>query len=90
MKRKKINPLRVAAAPLLMLGGCAGLVVAVRATGSIPLALVAGIPFTLVPASVYEWLVHRYVYHREQAGPLAQIYRIYHRGYHAAIFPTWR
>lgn len=49
-----------------------------------------GIVFTLVPASILEWLVHRYVYHRMRFEPLAQIYRIHHRGHHAAIFPTWR
>lgn len=90
MARKTVNPLRVLAASVLMAGVCSGLALAVRASGSIILALAAGIPFTLIPASVYEWLVHRYVYHREQAGPLAQVYRIHHIGHHAAIFPTWR
>jgi hypothetical protein len=90
MKQTTINPLRVAGTTVLMFGVCAGLVAAVRLSDSVAVALAAGIPVTLIPASIYEWLVHRYVYHREQAGPLAQIYRIHHKGHHAAIFPTWR
>lgn len=91
---KRISPVRFAAATTAMLAVCAGLVFCVRATVdeaySIPVALVGGILFTLIPASILEWLVHRYIYHRERLGPLAQIYRIHHQGHHAAIFPTWR
>ncbi len=90
MTHATVNPLRIAGTTLLMLGACAALVAAVRVSGSAAVALAAGIPFVLIPASVYEWLVHRYIYHRKQPGPLAQIYRIHHTGHHAAIFPTWR
>jgi hypothetical protein len=73
---------------------CVGIVLAVRATAdgalSMPVAIIGGALFTLIPASIYEWLVHRYVYHRKSWGPLARIYRIHHRGHHAQIFPTWR
>jgi len=94
MSRKSINPMRFILASAMMLAACAGIVLAVRATGggvySAPVALIGGVFFTLIPASVYEWLVHRYVYHRKRFGPLAQIYRIHHQGHHARIFPTWR
>ncbi|MEZ6073166.1 MAG: hypothetical protein R3C10_23590 [Pirellulales bacterium] len=33
------------------------------------ICLVAGVLFTLVVASVLEWLVHRYIYHRRSWGP---------------------
>ena len=90
MTRTALKPVRVLGMTVLLLGGCFGLAEAVRLSGSLFLGLAAGILFTLVPASIYEWLVHRYIYHREQPGPLAQIYRIHHKGHHAAIFPTWR
>ena len=53
-------------------------------------AVAGGIAFTLIPASIYEWVVHRYVYHHKSRGPLARIYHIHHQGHHAKIFPTWR
>ena len=90
MSQAILKPARIVGTTFLLFGACAALIAAVRLSASIPVALAAGIPFTLIPASIYEWLVHRYVYHRAQPGPLAQIYRIHHRGHHAAIFPTWR
>jgi hypothetical protein len=92
--KKPINPLRLTLMTALMLASCAGIILAVRALHdqiySIPVALVGGMLFTLIPASILEWLVHRYIYHRKRLGPLTQIYRIHHQGHHAAIFPTWR
>jgi hypothetical protein len=41
-------------------------------------------------ASVLEWLVHRYVYHRRLLPFARRIYAIHHRGHHFEIFPTWR
>jgi hypothetical protein len=41
-------------------------------------------------ASVLEWLVHRYVYHRRWLPFARRIYAIHHRGHHFEIFPTWR
>lgn len=94
MPRQRIDPVRFSVATVALLAVCAGLVLLVRAVTpgaySIPVSVIAGIFFTLIPASVLEWLVHRYIYHRKRFGPLAQIFRIHHRGHHAAIFPTWR
>ncbi len=91
---KDLNPVRVGVTTFLLLGACTAIVVTVRLfpaefTG-LPFALAGGVLFTIIPASILEWIVHRYVYHRNRFAPLAQIYRIHHRGHHAAIFPTWR
>ena len=73
---------------------CAGVLIAVRATAqsdyAILVAVLGGVVFTLIPASIYEWLVHRYIYHGKAWGPLGRIYHIHHQGHHAQIFPTWR
>ena len=91
---KNISTGRVVFASAILSVACLGIVLAVRATAddavSIPVAVIGGVLFTLIPASIYEWLVHRYVYHRQSRGPLARIYRIHHQGHHARIFPTWR
>jgi hypothetical protein len=92
--RQRIHPFRFTVVTAGLLGVCAGLVLLVRVVTprahSIPVVVLAGVLFTLIPSSVLEWLVHRYIYHRRRFGPLAQIFRIHHRGHHAAIFPTWR
>lgn len=95
MPKLRIDRLRFSIVTAALLAVCAGLVLLVRAVApggdsALPVAVVSGILFTLIPASVIEWLVHRYIYHRKRFGPLAQIFRIHHRGHHAAIFPTWR
>lgn len=94
MAKKRINPVRFAAVTAALISACAGVAALVRVTDgqlyAVPIAIAGGVFFTLVPASILEWLVHRYVYHRKRFEPLAQIYRIHHRGHHAAIFPTWR
>ena len=70
MAKKPINPLRLTLMTALMLASCAGIILAVRALHdqiySIPVALVGGMLFTLIPASILEWLVHRYIYHRKR------------------------
>lgn len=94
MTKKGIDPLRFSLASAVMLAACIGIVIAVRGTGnetsSTPVALIGGVLFVLIPASVFEWLVHRYIYHDKSWGPLAKIYQIHHQGHHAQIFPTWR
>jgi hypothetical protein len=50
----------------------------------------AGVVVTTVVASLLEWLVHRYIYHRRSLPFLGRIYAIHHQGHHHAIFPTWR
>ncbi|MEJ2540979.1 MAG: hypothetical protein P8188_13575 [Gemmatimonadota bacterium] len=48
--------------------------------------------FLLMPimASPVEWLVHRYVYHRERGSFLRVLYNVHHRVHHYVYFPTWR
>jgi hypothetical protein len=53
-------------------------------------ALVAGIYLTPLLASPYEWLVHRYIYHRHAVPGLERIYTIHHHSHHYVFFPTWR
>ena len=94
MARKRINQTRLMLTTVLMLGICAGIVGLVHTAPdgiySIMVAVIGGALFTLIPSSIFEWLVHRYIYHRQQAGPLGQIHRIHQREHHFAIFPTWR
>ncbi len=94
MANKHLNPVRIGVTTLLLLGLCAAILLTVRllpkGIPGLGFALTGGVLFTIIPASILEWLVHRYIYHRNRFEPLAQIYRIHHRGHHAAIFPTWR
>ena len=89
-----VRPLRFALATVIMLSVCVGIVLLVRALpdGISPAIVVMamGVIFTLILASIVEWFVHRYLYHREQPGALAQIYQIHHKGHHIKIFPTKR
>jgi hypothetical protein len=77
-----------------MLGVCAGLTVLVRSLPASPagpvLAILAGVVYTTVAASLLEWLVHRYIYHRRWLPLARRIFEIHHRGHHFIIFPTWR
>lgn len=94
MANTAIRPTRFWFASTMLLISCYVVAILVRTSTTEPyatlVAAVGGVLFTLIPASIYEWLVHRYVYHGRRAGPLAQIYRIHHIGHHAKIFPTWR
>ncbi|MBT8067373.1 MAG: hypothetical protein KJO09_09040 [Gammaproteobacteria bacterium] len=94
MTRKSIDHWRFFIASTTLVVACIGIIFAVRTTGggvySTFVAAMGGVVFTLIPASVYEWLVHRYIYHNRSWGPLAKIYHIHHQGHHAKIFPTWR
>jgi len=94
MTKKRIDRTRFALATVFLFVVCAAICLAVRAVPdgvySATVAVLGGVIFALIPASVLEWIVHRYVYHRRSFGPLAQIFRIHHQGHHAAIFPTWR
>ena len=92
--RKHINPVRFVAAVALVVAVSSVMVVTVRwlpttFAGGV-LACGLGILFTLVNASVLEWLVHRYVYHRNWIPGLRRIYAIHHPGHHFTFFPTWR
>lgn len=53
-------------------------------------AFIAGVCLTPLLASPYEWLVHRYVYHRHAVPGLGRIYTIHHHSHHFVFFPTWR
>jgi hypothetical protein len=89
-----INRLRVAVVAPLMVAACAALTAGVRLLpDSLPgntVAVAAGVVLSVVAASLLEWLVHRYVYHRRVVPLLGRIFRIHHHGHHFAIFPTWR
>ena len=90
--KTRVLPLRFALASAVMLVACVGIVLLVRALpgGIYPafFVMAGGVLFTLILASIFEWLVHRYLYHRKQPGAFAQIYRIHHQGHHIKIFPT--
>ena len=89
-----INPLRLSVVVPLMVAACGALLAVVRALPESPpgdaAAVVAGVVLSVVSASLLEWLVHRYVYHRRVVPFLGRIFRIHHHGHHLAIFPTWR
>jgi len=57
---------------------------------AVAVAVLAGVVYTTVAASLLEWLVHRYVYHRKWLPFARRIFEIHHRGHHYVIFPTWR
>ena len=94
MVRRDINRQRAVVASAALVVACIGIIFVVRATedgaGATLVAVIAGVIFTLIPAYIYEWLVHRYIYHQKRRGPLGRIYHIHHQGHHAKIFPTWR
>lgn len=52
--------------------------------------VILGFVFVFIAASPYEWLVHRYVYHRVVIPILKPIYRVHHLSHHYVYFPTWR
>ncbi len=89
-----INRWRVALVAPPMVAACAALVVIVRLLPDSMLsdaaAVAAGVALSVVAASLLEWLIHRYVYHRRVVPFVGRIFRIHHQGHHAAIFPTWR
>jgi len=72
----------------------AGLFVLVRALPATwagnTLAFGVGLLLTPMLASPFEWLVHRYVYHRHAVPGLGRIYSIHHHSHHRVFFPTWR
>jgi len=85
---------RSASTIILMLGVCAATIALVRSlpdtlAGAVA-AILAGAVYTTVAASLLEWLVHRYIYHRKWVPFARRIFEIHHRGHHYVIFPTWR
>jgi hypothetical protein len=93
-QKLRLLPWRIALMTLLVLGLCGTAVLLVHAlpdslAGNV-IAAGMGCIFLLLIASVLEWLVHRYVYHRRVLPFLTRIYAIHHRGHHRIIFPTWR
>jgi hypothetical protein len=77
-----------------VIGACGSLSLLVRlfpsSWGGNLAAALLGAVVLLIAASLLEWLVHRYVYHRRWLPFLRRIYAIHHQGHHQAIFPTWR
>jgi hypothetical protein len=65
------------------------LILLVRVTDSPIVAVIAG-PFFMLPlSSMWEWLVHQYLYHRRLPG-LEKINLIHNAGHHGKIFPPTR
>lgn len=52
--------------------------------------VLVGFVFVFLAASPYEWMVHRYVYHRVVIPFLKPIYKVHHLSHHYVYFPTWR
>ena len=67
----------------------AGLLVMVRETDNPLVAVLAGPLYMLPLSSMWEWLVHQYLYHRRFPG-LQKINLIHNAGHHANIFPPTR
>ena len=90
--QRPLNVARVAAASALLLLLFATVCVAAGRLPSnvagVSLAFVAGLLVTPFVASPFEWLVHRYVYHRA-AWVLRRIHTV-HVAHHFLYFPTWR
>jgi hypothetical protein len=84
----RTHPLRPALAAAALLVFCLLLAGAARGAPT-PVAVFAGILFTLPLCSLGEWLVHRVFYHGHVPG-LALLRRIHHHGHHIALFPPAR
>src|SRR5215471_10469701 len=85
---------RVACMATSLLSICAATIALVRllpdSLVAVAVAVLAGVVYTTVAASLLEWLVHRYVYHRKWLPFARRIFEIHHLGHHYVIFPTWR
>ncbi len=92
-RRAQLDPTRVASAALALLALLTATALSVArlpADGlGAALAFVAGLVVTPLVASPLEWLVHRYVYHRDAGPVLGRIHRV-HVAHHWSYFPTWR
>jgi hypothetical protein len=81
-------------AAILMVAACGGLTALVRLLPNTwaghAAAVAAGLALSIVAASLLEWLIHRYIYHRRALPFLGRIYRIHEHGHHHVFFPTWR
>jgi hypothetical protein len=91
---RRIHALRVTTMSAVIALVATGLVVLVRAQPPTAwgnaVAFAAGLLLTPLLASPYEWLVHRYVYHRQLVPGLGRIFSIHHHSHHRVFFPTWR
>jgi hypothetical protein len=91
---RRLSSLRLATASVLLGASAAGVcILASRLPTTWPgqlTAFLAGLWLTPLVASPFEWLVHRYVYHRHVLPGLGVIYRIHHHSHHHVFFPTWR
>lgn len=91
---RPIEPVRVLAMSVLIVLCAAAILLAAGALPPTPIARAAsfllGILLTPLLASFYEWIVHRYVYHRRLVPGLHRIYEIHHYSHHHIFFPTWR
>ena len=91
-------PIRMLAVSLLPLATVAGIVSLARLAGPDPftfwgiLVSIPGAVFAIVIiGSLYEWIVHRFIYHRgSEINLLQNIYRIHQHGHHWHRFPPDR
>lgn len=93
-KARPIRGSRIAAGTCALIVAATGLCLLVRVLPGTwsgdALAFVAGLCLTPLLASPFEWLVHRYVYHRHGVPGLGRIYKIHHLSHHHVFFPTRR
>ncbi len=85
---------RVPHAARVLVGGAGLLAIAIGTAvvggqASAPVAILAGVVFTLPLCSLGEWLVHRVLYHGRVPG-LGFLRRIHQQGHHVALFPPAR
>lgn len=88
-----VSVLRIALAWTALVAAVAMLLLLARALPGTPfggvVAFAIGMVVTPILASPWEWVVHRYVYHRPVVPGLRRIYSI-HLAHHRLYFPTWR
>jgi hypothetical protein len=93
-ENRPIKPARVLAMSALLVASAAAMLKMVSVLPPTPTAYVVsfllGVCLTPLLASFYEWLVHRYIYHRRLLPGLGRIYEIHHHSHHHIFFPTWR
>lgn len=84
-----LSPIRVLSGLAALAAWCGGWCAAVVLTGSLPVALVAGLAFTVPLTSLWEWITHGVLYHRALPG-LSEVRRIHVGGHHLSLFPPQR
>lgn len=84
-----LSSLRVAVGLFVLFAWSALVVGLVRLLPSTPVAVVAGVLFTVPLTSLWEWITHGVLYHRALPG-LAEVRRVHTGGHHLSLFPPSR